>query len=264
MDWKRFKKIIIVVLIIINIVFLVYFLNVKMSDSRIEKETKNNVISVLKKNNIILEEEVFPKNREKCSACYVTRLIETDSDFANRLKGESGEITENDELFIITPPKTDKIKMNESDVRKACYDYMNSYGINSEMYKETSVKIDGKTAKARYNLFYEECEFFDSFLDFELTEKGIKRVSGRNIIKNDSVSVYEETLMPIESILVAISENKEVEKPLKISGIEFGYYFGKSAGVYVNVLSLPVWEVSFEDGTELYFDARNGNLIKVS
>lgn len=264
MDWKRFKKIIIVVLIIINIVFLVYFLNIKISDSHIEAETKNNVISVLKKNNIILEEKVFPKNRDKCSACYVTRLIGTDSEFADRLKGENGEITESDELFIITPRKTEKIKINESSVRKACYDYMNSYGINSDMYKEMTVKIDGKTAKARYNLFYEEHLFFDSYLDFEITEKGIKQVSGRNIIKNDSVSVYEETLMPIESVLVAISENKKTDKRVKISGIEFGYYFGKSAGVYVNVLSLPVWEITFEDGTELYFDARNGNLINFS
>ncbi len=264
MDWKRFKKIIIVVLIMINIVFLVYFLNIKMSDNHMEKETKNNVISVLKKNNIILDEDVFPKNRGKCSACYVTRLIEKDSDFANRLKGESGEITEKDELFTITLKGTDKTKMTEEGVRKACFDYMNSYGINSDMYKEMSVEIDGKTAKARYNLFYDGCQFFDSFLDFEITEKGIKRISGRNIIKNDSVSGYEETLMPIESILVAISENKETDKPVKISKIDFGYYFGKSAGVYVNVLSLPVWKVSFEDGTDIYYDARNGNLINFS
>lgn len=264
MDWKRFKKIIIVVLVLINIVFSIYYLNLKLSDSRVSQETRNNVVSVLSRSNIILEDEDFPENRKNYSACYVTRLIDCDSSFAKKIKGNTGVISEKDELFTVNFKPEGKIKLNEKAVIDACVNYMNESGIDSKMYHHKKVKFSDKQAKVRFNLCYDDCLFFDSFIDFYISEKGIIKLEGRNIIRNDgNLRAYEEKLLPVESIIVAVPKDKPSSETIKISNVEFGYYFGKSAGVYVNVLSLPVWKISFEDNTFLYYDARNGNLINI-
>lgn len=264
MDWKRFKKIIIIVLILINIVFLVYFVHIKRSDSRVSEETQENVISVLKKNNIIIDEEIFPENKDEYSACYVSRLTDLDSSFAKMLMGENGTMSEKDEIFTMTYKTDKKVPLDEENVEKACFDYMTEHGINSGMYKAKKIEISGKSAKAEFSLFYDDCLFFDSFLKFEITGKGIEKVTGRNIVRQEeNISSYKEKPMPVESIMVAIQKDKKTDKPIEITKMEFGYYLGKSAGVYVSVLSLPVWKVSFEDKSYLYYDARNGNLINM-
>ncbi|MBE7011403.1 MAG: hypothetical protein E7415_01880 [Ruminococcaceae bacterium] len=261
MDWKRFKKIVIVVLVVINIFFLIYYIQIKRSDMRINDETRKDVITVLEKGNIILEADMFPENIEEYSACYVSRLISSESPFAKKLTGKNGTISENDELFVIKPNEKQKIGLNEADILSACEKYMKEHRINAEMYRKDYVSISGKKAVARFNLVYDNREFFDSFIEFDISEKGIDEIRGRNIIKEDNISVYKEKLMPLEGILVAIRGDKITDKPLKITEIKFGYYLGKSAGVYESVLSLPVWKVSFEDKSYLYYDARNGNII---
>lgn len=260
MDWTRFKKILTAVLVMIDVVFVIYFVKIKISDSRVDRKTVNNVIEVLAGGNIELDRELFPSNREGCRVCYVSRLTDTESSFANTLK-KNGKIFSDDELITVIPNENEKIRLERNSVINACISYMNACGINAEMYSAEKVEISKETAKVSFALTYDKCRFFDSFLNFEVGKNGIEKITGRNIIKDGDVSTYEESLIPVESILCVIPGDKQTEKKVKITGIDFGYYLGKSAGVYVDVLSLPVWKISFDDNTVLYYDARNGNLI---
>ena len=41
-----------------------------------------------------------------------------------------------------------------------------------------------------------------------------------------------------------------------------GYYIGKTAESYRNILAITVWQIATDSGKILYYDARNGQLIK--
>ena len=262
MDWRRFKTIIIIVLIIINIFFGAYLIRMKWADSVVNQETRENVISVLKKNNIILDDEKFPDNIEKYSACYLTRVLENDEKFINKIIGKDGSFSAKNEVFSFEVQPDKSVELEEDAVIEACRDFMGEHGIFNDLYKEGKVKISKNEGKARFYLEYDECRFFDSYIDFSLSDKGIYKISGKNIIKAEkNISSYEEKLLPVESIIVTVARDKETKKKVNIKNITFGYYLGKSEGIYVSVLAIPVWKIDFSDGDSLSYDARNGNLV---
>ena len=264
MDWKRFKTIIILALILINVFLGVYLVRIKISDNRVKSETRQDVISVLKEGNIVLSEKTFPQDRKTYSACYVTRAIETDKEFFEKLAGVGGSYKVTDEVFEISRAQKEEIDLSEEGVRNALRKFMKNCGIYEEIYREEKIEISEGSAKASFILSYDDCDFFDSFIEFVVTHEGIKKIAGKNIIKaEENLSSYEDELLPVESIIISLPNDKRTEKEVTIENISFGYYLGKSAGVYKSVLALPVWKVEFDDNAPIYYDARNGSVINM-
>ena len=264
MDWRRFKNIIIVVLIIINIFFCGILIRIKINDGTVGGRTQNNVISVLKEEKIIMEEDDFPKNQSRYSACYLSRILESDKGIINKIIGNEGKFSSQDELFTFDITPDNSIKLEEKALINSCREFMTEHGIFTDLYKDSKVTITKDKAKVRFVLEYDKHKFFDSYLEFLFNEKGIYKIKGRNIIKaEENVNSYEAKLLPVESIIVAVAKDKETKERVEIEKITFGYYLGKSVNVYVSVLALPVWEIKFSDGDCLYYDARNGNLISM-
>ncbi len=264
MDWKRFKTITILALILINVFLGIYLMRIRLSDNKVNRETRRDVISVLKEGNINLSEKTFPENRKTYSACYVTRVLEEDEAFLKKLSGEGGRYKATDEVFEILRAGGEIIDLSEEGVRNALRKFMKECGIYESIYKEEKIEIDEGAVLASFVLSYDGCEFFDSFIDFIVTPEGIKKITGKNIIKaEEGLSSYEDSLMPVEGIIISLPNHFKPEKGVDIEEISFGYYLGKSAGVYKSVLALPVWEIEFEDGNAVYYDARNGSVIKM-
>lgn len=264
MDWKRFKTIIILALLLINVFLGAYLMKIKLSDNKVNRETRMDVISVLKEGNINLSEKTFPENRKTYSACYVTRVLEDDEAFLKKLAGEGGQYKATDEVFEISRAEKEEIDLSEEGVRTALRKFMKDCGIYEDIYKEEKIEISEGAALASFILSYDDCEFFDSFIDFVVTHEGVKKITGKNIIKaEEELSSYEDSLMPIEGIIISLPNHFKPEKSVNVEEISFGYYLGKSAGVYKSVLALPVWEIKFEDGSSIYYDARNGSVIKM-
>ncbi len=262
MDFKRFKNIIIIVLVAINLFFCGFLIKIKISDGRVDSKTRNNVISVLEKENIIMEMKDFPDNRKEYSACYVSRFLPNDKSFTDKMTGKDGSFSKENEVMTFTLKPTGKQTLEEKEILDACRLYMESNGIFSSLYKEDGLKVSGDTAKARFCLEYDGAEFFDSYIEFYLNKKGIYKVIGKNFIKaEEDISSYEAKLQRVESVVVTASKDKKTEGTVEVEAITFGYYLGNSAEVYISVLALPVWEIEFSDGDRLYYDARNGNLI---
>lgn len=262
MDWRRFKNIIIIVLVIINIFFCGILIRIKMNDGTVGNKTREDVISVLKEGNIIMEEDDFPKSRGEYSACYLSRILESDKGIINKIVGDKGKFSQKDEVFTFEISPDNPTEFEKKALINSCREFMNKYGIFEELYKEDNLKISKDKAIVRFALEYDKCKFFDSYLEFSFNKKGIYKVKGTNIIKaEENVSSYEADLLPVESIIVAVAKDKETKEKVEIDNITFGYYLGKSAKVYVSVLALPMWEIEFSDGDKLYYDARNGNLI---
>lgn len=264
MDWRRFKNIIIIVLVIINIFFCGVLIRIKINDGTVGNKTRENVISVLKEENIIMEENDFPKSRSGYSACYLSRILESDEGIINRIIGSKGRFSQKDEVFTFEISPDAPTAFEEKELISRSREFMDKQGIFSQLYKEDKVSTSKEKATVRFVLEYDECKFFDSYIEFSFNKKGIYKIEGRNIIKaEESVSSYEAELLPAESIIVAVAKDKKATEKIEVENITFGYYLGKSAGVYVSVLALPVWEIEFSDGDKLYYDARNGNLISM-
>ncbi len=264
MDWRRFKTIIIVVLIIINIFFGAYLIRMKWADSSVNRETRANVIAVLEKSNIILEEDKFPKGDERYSACYLTRVLASDDKFIKRITGESGKFEEKNEVFSFEFSSTEKMDLAEEKIISSCRNFMNNHGIFGDLYKAGKTEIVENNGKVRFYLEYDGSRFFDSYLDFYFSKDGIYKLCGKNIIKaEENINSYEEKMLPAESIAVTVARDKKTDKTVKIKNMTFGYYLGKSEGVYVSVLAIPVWKIDFSDGDSLSYDARNGSLINL-
>ncbi len=263
MDWRRFKNIIIIALVIINTVFGVFLIKVKLSDKSSAIKTRENVILVLKNAGISLQKEDFPESRSEYSACYISRFLPGDASFINKIIGNNGSFSEENEVLSFKLSPSGRLSLEREDITEVCRAFMDKNGIFSELYSEEYIKISDKSAKARFCLEYDGCKFFDSYIEFSLNSKGICAVKGKNFVKiEEDISRYEATNLPLESILVSIPRDKEKSGECRISDISFGYYLGNSADVYVSVLALPVWEIKFSDGETLFYDARNGNLIE--
>ncbi len=264
MDWRRFKSIIILVLLLIVLFLGFYLVRIRLSDGKVQSKTQANVISILNKSNIKLSEETFPKRKKTYSACYVTRALEEDKAFFEKLAGEGGSYKVEDEVFEFSRIADEKTELSYDGVINICRTFMKDCGIYEDIYKEEKVEINEGSVKASFILTYDECNFFDSYIDFVVTEKGISRITGKNIIKaEENLSSYEDELLPVESIIISLPNDKKTEKEVTVENISFGYYLGKSAGVYKSVLALPVWKVEFDDNAPIYYDARNGRVINM-
>ena len=274
MDWRRFKTIIIVVLILINVFLGVYLIRGRIKENDTAKATRQNVISILEKNNIEMSYDSFPKSRENYSACYISRFLESDTEFIQNIfgtaqengdgsyLGEYGTLEIKDEVFCFKLSKAEKTELSEDGVIEKCRSFMESNGIYSDLYEPETVKTENKESSVRFWLTYNGCKFLDSYISFKVTKNGIEEIVGRNIVKNKSISSYESDIMSVESIIVSAGDDKNAESPVKVEGVAFEYYMGKSEGIYKSVLAIPVWVIRFSDGDALVYDARNGNLIE--
>ncbi len=264
MDWRRFKNIIIIVLVIINIFFCGFLIRLKILDGRVQRQTRDNVISVLKNNNISMDIEQFPNNMEECSVCYVTRFLPSDEEFINSVTDKNGKYSTQNEVMTFELVPNGKQELDKGNVISTCCSFMKKNKIAEDLYREGDFVVSSNEARIKFCLEYAGYTFFDSYLEFFLNGKGIYRVEGKNIIiSEDNISSYDAKLLSVESIIVSVVENKTAKEKVEIDDISFGYYLGNSEEIYVSVLALPVWEIKFSDGDRLYYDARNGNLINL-
>ncbi len=274
MDWRRFKTIIIVVLILINVFLGAYLIRGRIKENDEAKTTRQNVISILEKNNIEMSYYSFPKSRESYSACYISRFLESDTEFIENiigaaevsgdgfLSGEYGTLEIENEVFRFKLSRADKTELSENGVIEKCRKFMQSNGIYSELYEADAVKIENDEATVRFWLKYDGCKFFDSYIIFNVTQNGIEEIIGENMVRNKNISSYKSDIMSVESIIVSVADDKKANSPVKVESVVFEYYMGKSEGVYKSVLAIPVWVIRFSDGDTLVYDARNGTLIE--
>lgn len=277
MDWKRFKNIIIIALIFINIFLAATLVRMRLAEQNVSKDTRKNIISILKKSDIIIDESVFPKSKESYTACYISRFLPDDEKFISavigdikergdgKYSGDFGTLDVSDEVFSFYLNLPEKTALDEESTAALCESFMDKCGIYKELYSEKKYtrKKGTKTSKLRYELNFDGYGFFDSYIDFEIAESGIQKVIGRNIVKNETAQPYESKVMPMESVIVGVSLDKKTEKSVRITDISFGYMLGRSEGRYQSALALPIWRISFDDGDVIYYDARNGSKTEI-
>ena len=118
--------------------------------------------------------------------------------------------------------------------------------------------------KAIFTVKYNDSEFFDAYVSFDVTQSGIAAIGGKNIISDLEVVESSNVYPDVEGVLVGLIKSKRLNKnvPHTIISVKHGYYIGRGAESYRNILAIPVWQVALDTGEILHFDARNGQEIE--
>jgi len=279
MDLRRIKTITIAVLLIIFIMLSGFLISLNRRDKAIEKEANSQVVALLDKNNIILDINIIPEKNERVEESYVEKIIPKDPVFIEKLLGkgyrgkEAGLYEKGDKALMIdgasfsyiAGENAESVKINDkTQVESYCREKLKWLGADEKLYAFSGVNMTGNTVKALFSGKYEKYEYFDSFITFELTEKGIKSVQAKNLLSSSTASQEKTALFSINSILLDIAGNPEMDKEKKTSVISIakGYYIGRESD-YKKTMAVPVWQIALDDGTIMYYDARNGNYIEM-
>ncbi len=152
---------------------------------------------------------------------------------------------------------------SEKNIEQLCRKEMKRLGIFSNLYVFSGMNFSDEGIKAIFTANHDGFSFFDAYISFDVSRDGITSISGRNMVSGLDVSDSTSNFFSIMSILSDLPSNPGLEKNIShsIVSITPGYYIGKTAENYRNVLAIPVWQIVTDSGTILYYDARNGKSV---
>lgn len=273
MEKGKIKTIFLIVLLIINIALVSFFFSIMHREHQITRNANKQMESLLVENNIMLDRKIIPSSNMKINSFYADRVISQNTEFIEKLLGESFTVcdnvflSENKQLTV----ENDTIKFTNSsptaldnqDYEQICYDYMKELGIKTELYKYKSTNPSGENTKLIFTASYGNYDIFDSFISIELSEKGIFGIQAKNLILDCEDAYKKNKAVDINSVLIDLikEHSSGSNKITSIVSIKLGYYIGKYTVDYNRVLSIPVWQIVTQDGQIYYYDARNGRFI---
>lgn len=278
MDLRRMKTVFIFVLLGINIM-LSFVLYSARNYERQEKQTMiENLSGLLAKNMIYLPKTVSVPDSPEIYNFYLEKMFGSDRDMIEKFLGKDYEAegeesfksalgrlsVEGDEFkFYKANPADSVTDFSQDKIEKLCRKEMENLGMMAEVYEFNGFNYVDDGIRAIFTVKRNDAEFFDAYISFDVSEKGVFAVSGKNIISDLSVSGGSAPYYSVVSILADLVKNDKLDPKLShtIVSIKPGYYIGKSAESYRNILAIPVWQIATDGGIILHYDARNGQEI---
>ena len=279
MDLRRLKTVFIVVLVAINIMLCAVIYNATNFEKEERLTMTESLTKLLAKDMIYLPGRLeFPESPGIYNF-YVEKMFGNNADLIEKFLGKNSQLIseseyksgkgrlllEGDEFkFFNSSPAGEIIDFSEENVERLCRKEMERLGILSELYAFSGINFVDDGIRGIFTAQNEKTTFFDAYISFDITDKGISAVSGRNLISALEVSHSGADFLNIISILPDLSENSALEKGVAhtVVSITPGYYIGRTAESYKNILAIPVWQIATDSGKILYYDARNGNSIE--
>ncbi len=278
MDLRRIKTIFIFVLVAINIMFFV-LINNAINYEREERQTMTeSLTALLAKNMIYLPQKLELPDSPEISGFYIEKIFGSNEELISRFLGDNYKETqqnvytadagtlyiEGDEFrFHSTGLQTPVTDFSEENIQKVCNAEMKRLGIPSEPYIFGGVNFVDEGIRAIFTMQHRDNVFFDAYVSFDISEKGVTAISGRNLVSELIETNSNEKFYSIISVLPDLTRNERLEKNVAhtVVSIKSGYYIGSTAESYRNILAIPVWQIATDSGQILYYDARNGQFV---
>ncbi len=278
MDLRRLKTIFIFVLALMNIVFCAIIYNAQTYEKKEQQIMTESLNNLLAKDMIYLSPRLELPKAPTIYRFYLEKSFGNNDDLIKRFLGDSeytahGNDYSNetgrlhligDEFKFYNLKPTDTITdFSEKNIERLCREEMERLGIFSELYVFSGINFPDDGVTAIFTVQHEDFAFFDAYISFDVGSRGITSISGRNMLSGLETSRSESKFFNIMSILTDLSNNPALEKNVvhSIVSITPGYYIGKTAESYRNILAIPVWQIATDTGKILYYDARNGKRI---
>lgn len=266
MQWAKAKTIMIWLFLIVDIILLTVLAVNKIKN----KDSNEQLIGVLKQNNVNIREELLNHNSEKIFAYEFLAPNLTDEIAGEFLKNP----VKKDNNFYESKDKTARLKMdsgyieyenknpdfsgfggvNENNITHKLGHYLKILGINNYV-KPALISKENEDIIVSYSYFFNDIELYSAELNFVVSQKGIKKISGNINIPNKE-SGYDFTLSGIETVLLNFIQNNTFLNEETIVSINEGYYLIN----YQNLLiaqAIPVYRIKTTNKTYIY-DARDG------
>lgn len=258
MNTKKALIVIMILLILMNAALSAYLIiinagNRENSDALIYTE------SILKQRNIEIKGRI-PDEVPEPSSVILTDMLYSDDVFDNLISKTGGSYSIDERgrlLFANTPEERIVIgDMNRTAVEMISREFIESIGLYQD---EFILDYVIETATDEYDVRYIRKDslgiyYYDSYIEMSVTENGV--VSARVYVRDVKERISKKgKSLPIYTVLLAniVSESKAKV----ITGINFGYHL-KNQFENEAVMS---FRISFEDGSERFFDVVSGDEI---
>lgn len=267
MQWAKAKTIMIWLFLVVDIILLSFLAFNKLTD---RKDSNENLIKVLKNNNLTIREDLLNRNSEKVFA-HEFMALNLNNEIAS--------------TFIKNPIKKDKhtyesedkkIRMNinsgyfnyenknpdfpefsgvtRKNVNSKLQPYLKALKINNHV-RPMSITEKNEDITVSYSYFFNDKELYSAELTVVVSKKGIKKMSGNINIPN-AEGGYDFTLSGIETVLLNFIQNNTFPDPETIVSINEGFYLMDYQNLVV-AQSIPVYRIKTTNKTYIY-DAREG------
>ncbi len=278
MDLRKLKTIFIFVLLIINAALGTMLYNAEGLEKEISGITRNNVEGLLRRDMIFLAPNLDIPSPPEIKNIYLEKMSADNEEFVMYLlrgkyvsdsegvyrNGErSLEINGDEFVYKNSLPEKAVEDFSPNTIEKACRHEMDALGIKSELYTFGGINKLENGVRAVFTMQHDNDVFFDAYISFDVSNKGIHSISGKNLISRLTSSSRTKKYFNVSSILLELSKNPDFEKNKQITvmSIKHGYYIGRDTEAFRNILAIPVWQIVTDSGDILYYDARNGNYI---
>lgn len=269
MNWGRVKTILIIMFLTIDIVLLGLFFYINNDINYIKKDTVKETINVLKKHNIIISEEIIPKQRVEKKIINYENVIYTPQKAAQRFLGENFEtISENesgiiykkgsmfltlsDGKMLLENRRNKNIAQNFDEVKKQVLNDLETFGYKkNEIGFEKAVTKEGICHITAYQTF-DDKKIYGTQLIITADKDGILTLEGKCFSFTDKENTKEK-LKDVTTVLVDMIYEPSF-KGIEINKIEVIYYINPEYIDASNVLAYPVYVIKDTDGREFILE----------
>lgn len=267
MQWAKAKTIMIWLFLIVDVILLTVLAVNKLKTNR---DSNEQLIAILKQNNINIREELLNHNSKKIFAYEFSMLNLTDELASLFLK----DPVKKDNTFYVSKDKTASLRMDsgyisyenknpdfsgfvgvtEKNVNHKLQTYLKALHIDKYV-RPVRISNENGDIAVSYSYFFNDMELYSAELNFLVSDSGIKKIIGNINIPNKD-SGYDFTLSGIETVLLNFIQNNTFPKEETIVSVNEGYYLIN----YQNLLiaqAIPVYRIKTSNKTYIY-DARDG------
>lgn len=255
MNYGKAKKILIFLFLFLNLFLIFQLMHLSKSDTKLNPDSVEKTIALLKKSNISADKKDIPKSVEILDYLELSNPMSDETDFFSTLSGKDKKVENN--VFTITesiPIEKESKSEILSEIRKA--------GFKNNKYTFSHFIKNDITGEKKYY-------FRQTYNDYPISGAYICALVSKNTITEISGSVYRvlsvkysdfQILSPLQ-ILLDIGASYS-GKGAEYKGFCQSYYIPPDALSYKNLTAVPCYVLNVNDNN-LFYDAVTGEFLKM-
>ena len=255
MNYGKAKKILIFLFLFLNLFLIFQLMHLSKSDTKLNPDSVEKTIALLKKNNISADKKDIPKSVEILDYLELYNPMSDEKAFFSTLSGKEKRM-ENNTFFLTEsiPIENENQSAILSEIRKA--------GFKNNKYIFSHFITNDITGEKKYY-------FRQTYNDYPITGSYICASVSKNTITEISGSVYKaltvkytdyQILSPLQ-ILLDIGASYS-GKGAEYKAFSQSYYISPDALSYTNLTAIPCNVLNVNDNN-LFYDSVTGEFLKM-
>ena len=246
MNWGKLKSFLIGLFLIINIFLVITMITQERKNTSIPVKTINDTVSVLEKNDILVDASIIPADVKNMSEFTVIPVTKSEAF--------------NDVSYI------NEDNMFEININKGVYNTQDMKSVLSSLgIKNYVVSNDFASGYGNVNQYVDGYPVFETNVDVE-SDGVTSYVTGNWYQFKTKPKKNKEynNLVLLPSILINYISNQN--RPIgeqTITDINYGYYVLNNNANAIIYTAVPCWQIEIDDAVYFYYNAINGEYISM-